>query len=408
MIRTFSMKATRSLRRSAFVTAWIFAIVWVACVPAKGNDAAEPKPFAITHGPYLQAPSETGITISWATSAKSVSWLEYRAESATAWQTNVPSRHGLVNADVTHHNVTLSDLKPGTAYVYRTVSREILDFQAYRVKFGETVVSQETRFTTLHSRKPGFSFVVVQDRHEKVDLLRSSWASVDWAGVDLVFLNGDMVHWVKDPQQLYKLVVDPCVESFASRTPFVYIRGNHDGRGSFARHLLDYFPTDSGRFFYTLRHGPVIFIVLDCGEDKGDDSSEYSGLVAFRPYMEQQVKWLAQEIEKPEFRAAPFRVCLIHIPPADLDNQKFIQPRWLWQNVVPLLNKGKVDLIISGHTHRDTVRLAGEGGMNFPGVIGGPETVLRFDVSQNEIRLTNKDLAGNALPQLPPVKARSR
>jgi len=138
---------------------------------------------------------------------------------------------------------------------------------------------------------------------------------VAWAGVDLAFLNGDMVHYVKDEAHLYRCVVEPCVQSFATRIPLVNVRGNHETRGGFARRLLDYFPADSGRYYYALRQGPVAFLILDSGEDKADTSSEYSGLVDFEPYLRREVEWLSRQIEDPSFRKAPFRVCLIHIPP---------------------------------------------------------------------------------------------
>ena len=207
---------------------------------------------SITHGPFLQAPSETAITVSWATSGKCVSRVEYRPESSTRWLTNISAHHGLVDADVTIHNVKLADLEAGTPYRYRVVSREIVEFKAYKVTYGATVASAEYHFTTLDARKPVTSFVVVNDRHEHVAPLAGSLAKVDWSIVDLAFLNGDMVNSVRDEPQLYQCVVDPCVQSFATRTPLVYVRGNHDTRGGFARRLLDYFPTDSGRYYYTL------------------------------------------------------------------------------------------------------------------------------------------------------------
>lgn len=378
-----------------------------AQVPAGAatSSAAAGALMAITQGPFLQAPSKTGVTVSWATSRKCVSWVEYRPESAEHWLTNTPAHHGLVDADVTVHNVTLTELEPGTRYRYRAVSREIAELRAYKVTYGATVASPEHQFTTLDERKPATAFVVVNDRHENVTPLAASLTSVAWAGVDLAFLNGDMVHYVKDEAHLYRCVVEPCVQSFATRIPLVYVRGNHDTRGSFARRLLDYFPTDSGRYYYALRQGPVAFLILDSGEDKADASSEYSGLVAFEPYLRREVEWLARQIEDPAFRKAPFRVCLMHIPPDQRSDPKFIRPRWLLDNVVPLLNRGKVDLMICGHTHRYAIQPAGHEGLNFPLIIGGTETVIRCEVTPEEMRVTATDLSGKSLPQMPPIKA---
>lgn len=371
------------------------------------NTVSAPAPLAIVHGPLLQAPSETGMTVSWATSRRCVSWVEYRAEGASSWRTHRPAHHGLVDADVTHHNVVLTGLKAGEGYVYRAVSREIVEFKPYQVTFGETVTSAEHRFRTLDPAKATLRFVVLNDRHEKVEALAASLASVAWSRVDVVFLNGDMVNDAKDEHQLYRCVVDPCVDHFAAQIPLVYVRGNHDARGSFARRLLDYFPTESGRYYYTLRHGPVAFLVLDSGEDKTDQSAEYSGLVAFEPYLEAQVRWLARQVEATDFQRAPFRVCFLHIPPLPRPDPKFVRPQWLVDHVVPLLNRGRVDLLICAHTHRYAVQQAGRNGLNFPMIIGGTETVLECDATAGELRVRAVDLSGKPLRQLEPIRRRT-
>ncbi len=376
--------------------------IWLAArVAALGADGgASPSnqpPFAISHGPFLQAPSSTGMTVSWATTRPAVSWVEYRLENDDHWLTNYPARHGLIEARKTFHNVPLAGLKPGGAYVYRAVSKEIVNASAYSAKFGETEGSQDARFSTLSDAKKSFSFVTVSDRHERTNELRASWGAVDWKNVDLTFLVGDMVNASRDGDQFFRCVIDPCVEHFSQTKPVVYVRGNHETRGVLARSLLDYFPTDSNRYYYTLRHGPVMFVVLDCGEDKIDGDKEYFGLVAFKPYMEEQARWLAKQIKEPAFQQAPFRVCLLHIPPAKTENTRFAQTRWLWDHIRPLLNEGKVDLLLCGHTHRDASQDKGIEEFNFPLVVSGTETVVRCDVTSDEIRVSRQRLSGEPL-----------
>jgi len=174
------MQLTRS-QAGSFAAAGSLGVLLLAGALARGqtNPAASPPAsaantlptevsLAIRHGPFLQAPSESGITISWATTRKCVSRVEYRPESSGRWLTNIPAHHGLVDADVTRHNVSLTGLQPGTRYVYRVVSREIAEFKPYKVTYGETVASPEHHFTTLDARKRVTAFVVVNDRHEEV------------------------------------------------------------------------------------------------------------------------------------------------------------------------------------------------------------------------------------------------
>lgn len=354
----------------------------------------------ITHGPFLQAPSADGVTVSWATSAKCLSWVEYRPESASQWLTNSPTHQGLVDADVTYHNVPLTGLRPGTPYVYRAVSRAMVSFLPSKVTYGGVVASAEHRFTTFNADKPDTAFVVVNDRHEHVPQLNASLAAVQWTNVDVAFLNGDMVNAVREEPLLYQCIIDPCVQNFASAIPVVYVRGNHDTRGSFARHLMEFFPTDSGRYYYTLRQGPVAFLVLDSGEDKSDQDVAYAGLVAFEPYLEQELQWLARQLQDPAFQSAPFRVCLMHIPPKAQTKPQFIRVQWLLDHVVPLLNQGKVDLLLCAHTHKYALHPAGTGGRQFPLLIGGTETVIRCDATEAQLSVSATDLSGQTLPQL--------
>ena len=51
------------------------------------------------------------------------------------------------------------------------------------------------------------------------------------------------------------------------------------------------------RFYYTFRHGPAFFVVLDCGEDKPDNDIEYSGLADFDRYRATAADWLKENDE---------------------------------------------------------------------------------------------------------------
>jgi predicted phosphodiesterase len=339
----------------------------------------------ITQGPYLQAPSETGMTVVWATNRKCVSKVEY-GTLPSAQMTAFNSQHGLMDANTTLHKVHISGLTPGTKYYYRLVSTEIRDFQAYKVIYGETVKSEFYPFTTLNSSKDGFSFVVLNDRHEKVPQLKSALDSIKWDSIDLAFLNGDMLSDLKNEQQVFRNAIAPCVSAFAKTIPFIFVRGNHEARGYFARMLMDYFPTDSQRYYFSLDHGQVHFIVLDSGEDKEDSSPEYSGLVDFDRYREQETEWLKKDIESEASKKAKYRIVFVHIPPnggANRHGAAYVAEQW-----VPLLNEARIDLMISAHTHRYAVMKPQQGKNAFPIVVGDVDTVIRVDISDQRLNMT--------------------
>lgn len=360
----------------------LLAFVVFCSVAAAADSNA---PLQIVGGPYLQAPATDGMTIVWKTNRNCASRVEYGTEGKLDC-TALSTHHGLVDANSTLHKIRLNGLKPGTTYRYRVVSQEIAQFKPYNVEFGEIIHDDENTFTTLSDGERDFSFIVLADRHEKVPELRTALAGVDWGGVDLVFGDGDMYSHLESEKQIFEKIIGPCCEVFASRIPMILVRGNHETRGAFARNLFDYFPSTAGRFYYSFDHAGVHFIVLDSGEDKADSTKVYAGLVDFDRYRSEQSEWLKQDIKSAAFRRARFRIVLLHMPPYYGNDWHGEQD--LRSKVAPLLNEGKIDLLICGHTHHYAFHAPDEEMNRFPLLISAPDTVLRIDVSRRQMSVS--------------------
>lgn len=360
----------------------------------------------IIGGPYLVAPSPTGVTLVWLTNNKAVSKVEFGTRADQPPKAAVSAHHGLIDANTTLHRITLSGLRPGTTYQYRAVSTEIVEFQPYRVKYGATV-SKEGSFTILDPAKEKFSLCVFNDCHDHVPELRKALGSIKWEGVDLVVALGDMMSHPESEEQLFRNFINPCTEFFARHIPLIFVRGNHETRGALARNLLEYFPSQTGRYYYSFDHGGVHFVVLDGGEDKADSNPEYSGLAAFDDYLKQETEWLESELMSPAFAAARFRVCLLHMPPAagKADGPEFIRRPWIRDHWTSILGQAGLDLMICGHTHR-YAELPANGKRSYPIVIGGTETVIRVDVSPERLEITAFNDDGTVLAR--PAEVRRR
>ena len=146
----------------------------------------------IVAGPYLQKPSETSMTVMWITDQGCTSWVEFGRDDALDHKAH-HSQHGLIDAGQTIHRVTMSDLAPGTAYRYRVCSKEIVTFEPYKVTYGHTAISDTHTFTTLNGKKESISFVVLNDIHERNEILVSLMKRAASRAYDLVFLNGDIL-----------------------------------------------------------------------------------------------------------------------------------------------------------------------------------------------------------------------
>ncbi len=350
----------------------------------------------ISHGPYLTSPRGTSMTVVWFTNKKCVSWVEY-GQGETLSSKATSEHDGLIDANDTRHAVTIDGLEVGKTYRYRVVSKEIVKFEPYHVDYGGTVASEVFSFRTCDPQKEKFSFCVVSDIHENASRLKTMLDGVDWCGVDLMFLDGDIISDLEREEQIFNGFLDVCTASFARCTPFVYVRGNHETRGLLARRFPDFMPTPEGRFYYSFNHGGVHFIVLDSGEDKKDASKEYSGLVAFDSYRRKQADWLKEDIRSDACRKADFRVALFHMPTYGGNNWHGEQQiRELWG---PLLNEGGIQLTICGHTHKANHISPQADANRYDVAICSPNTVIRVNVVRDCLAVTWTETNGNKSPK---------
>ncbi len=341
---------------------------------------------SIVAGPYLQNPTETSMTIMWITDQKCTCWVEY-GQDGNANLKAIHSQHGLIDADQTIHRITLAGLTPGQTYTYRVCSKEIQKFEPYKVTYGETVTGDYHSFQTLAKDLSGVSFLVMNDIHQRDELFGPLINLAAALPYDLVFLNGDILGHLEDEPQIIDHILKPCSDLFAGETPFIYVRGNHETRGKFARMMPNYLATPQDRYYYAFDHGPVHFIVLDGGEDKEDSHWAYSGLVDFDQYRQEQKVWLEKEIQTQACKNAAYRIVLVHMPP--MPSEKWHGQNDIYQKWNPLLNTGKIDLMISGHLHNYQIVEPEQGVRDYPIIIGGgpkdgAATVIRVDATRGQ------------------------
>ena len=348
----------------------------------------------ITHGPYLQLPSPTSMTIVWHTDQRCVSRVEFGLDDRFDRE-GISSRHGLVDNDRVNHIIRLTGLEPGTTYRYRVVSKAFLGYERQHiVAWGDSIISDPFEFTTLDPKKESFSFSMVSDLHERADELVTMIGSEAWQDIDFAIYNGDMIDDFMRSDQIFTGFLDASVEGFATGKPFIFARGNHEVRGRFARSIPDFIPLQDGRAYYSFDHGPVHFIVLDSGEDKEDGHRYYNGLVDFTRYREEQARWLKEDLQSEAAQRARIRIVISHIPPRGADRYWAQSVR---EHFEPPVHEAGIDLWLSGHTHRLMRIDPTRGENNYHLLIGPTHAVTRVDVSPDELRVTVTNIDGERL-----------
>ncbi|MES2458949.1 MAG: FN3 domain-containing metallophosphoesterase family protein [Armatimonadota bacterium] len=350
-------------------------------------------PFAFVGAPVLQNLSSDGVTVVWAVNSACTGWVEY-GEAPSLGRKNDGADGGLMPLDSTVFKIRLDGLTAGKTYFYR-VGVAPIDFRsAYDIRRAEPVYSPTYHFTVPTGVKAGtVSFSVINDTHENQATLQQLMPLLKAGQTDFTFWNGDVFNEIRSETQIAQQFLAPAGAPFAAETPLFLGRGNHDVRGVAARDLHRFVDLPGGRYYYSFRQGPVAFLVLDTGEDKPDSHPAYAGLGDFAAYRTEQQTWLKKAITEKEFRSAPFRVVFAHIPL--LGKYHCEDGRAKWHD---LLVKGKVDLVISGHTHRFAYH-APEAGRPYGQLIGGgPQvavaTLIRGKADNRELKVTMQKLDG--------------
>ena len=316
---------------------------------------------------YLQNPATDGMTIMWLTNVPCHSWVEYGTDSLNLQRAQTWIE-GETVANNTINRINLTGLKPGTRYFYRVYSREITLYQPYKKEFGETTVSKTADFSTFDNKKTDFTAIIFNDLHDIYPLFDKLYQQVKDIPYDLVIFNGDCIADVQSEDIAVRTISHYSNGIGADKVPSIYIRGNHETRGAYSPFLWNLLGTINGHSYGAFNAGDTRFVLLDCGEDKPDDTWVYYGLNDFTQYRKDQAEFLKKEIASKAFKSAAKRVLIHHIPVYGMSEGAYVPSRDEWGRV---LAKAPFNICLNAHTHRFNYMPKGTDGNNFPVVVGG-------------------------------------
>jgi len=366
-------------------------ILLFALLPV-GLIAQESPGLTITHGPWLQNVTTTGATVMWVTSRPAVPAILI-SDDGLEYELIQNSVDGMINAGDTLHKVRIDGLVPGKMYSYRVYSRSIDVFEPYKITYKDTLISASYNFQTVDPKASEVRFTVLNDVHGGTGKMAQYINNSGIENPDFYVFNGDMIDYFQSKDQIFKGFLDTAVFHFAKSVPFVYVRGNHEARGMYARYFKSFFDFAADRFYGSFMQGPVQFIVLDCGEDKPDDNQYYFQLADYDSYRFKQLEWLKNEIKTERFREAPFRIVIIHMPVIAGPNSGYGMS-FLAEHFGPVLAGAGIDLMISGHTHKIASISAKDAGFGYPVIVSSNNSFIDVVVNSADIELVVRDVNG--------------
>ncbi len=279
-------------------------------------------------GPSLQNVKQDEITIAWETRVPASSEVYY-------------GKDGLTNVvydptPVQFHKVVIKGLETETEYKYLAVTNKL--------------AAPESTFKTSIKRDTPFKFVVFSDDQSNpqifeplVDLMIPLKPNILLSTGDEVGNGSDYSAWAREFfYPLRRIIIN---------TPFFVAIGNHEYSGFGCGNPVPWFekymalPEDHGHgYYYAMTYGNSRFIMMN--------QQMEVGCAGLAPGAE-QFEWLKRELESPEYKAATFHFMLFHKPPYSQcwSGGYYDGEASLRANLVPLIEKYKVDIIFSGHTH---------------------------------------------------------
>ena len=394
---------------------WICALL--AAAAAQGETEVERETIStnalISVKPHLQLMGETSVGVVWTTRVKADGWVEWSQDGGATWRTAWNQRDGLkVDANDLVHKIVVEGYDPAKPLKYRVRSRAYTSFGPYKVVHSGEEGTHEGGINAVLPADGTLSFAVFNDVHGHLEtypkLLGVKEAT---KGLSFTVFNGDIMSHVEDSESLERGLLGPLAYCAArTQAPMWYLRGNHETRGAYARHLRDHLALQNDRYYGAVTLGRTRFVFLDTGEDKEDGHWAYSGLVDFEGYLAEQTAWLKREVESPAWKDAKFRVVFTHIPP-DLRvwNAIWKQPLPRIRALHDVLEHAGTTLVVCAHLHTYVMRPAGDA-HPYAQVAGGGRiydkgerhaaTLTRCDVLEDRIVVRQFTVNGRELGRM--------
>ena len=314
-------------------TAIVAAVILVAVVLGY-----QLRPCNLTSGAAVYA-VEDDYQIIFATSDNAITWVEIGGEKYYDLYAG-----SMQSADKVH-KITVPQQVLDNAGGYTVNFRQVI----YRGPFGGYLGKTNTEayaFRAVDS-SDGLNYFAMSDVHEAVDAAANAAKAAE--KLDFIVLLGDIVSMVETEKDAL-LTNDLAHMVTGGEIPVIYARGNHEIKGEYGELLHKYVGAKGESFYYSVTLGEDVFaVVLDMGEDHGDDWWEYYGTAQFDLYRQEQTEMLEDILAEGNYENYRYRLALCHIPIVYVDkNGYFEEFRNDW---TALLNEMDIDMCLSGHKH---------------------------------------------------------
>lgn len=288
------------------------ALLALLCTTACGGGPSTPlcRDGGGGRGAVLSAVSDGSARLTWPVAIGGTGAAEYR-EPGETW------RPAPVTRTSESFEVTLNDLRAGTAYEYRLGATS-----------GEELSAS---FRTAPAPGDGpVRFAVLGDSGGGCEPQYAVARRLVLEEPDFVLHTGDVLY-SKNPADLDPFYFRPFADVLA-RAPFFVAIGNHDVDTVLLEAIeLPRNDADGTERFYSFQWGNAHFVALDTNQSLREGSRQH--------------EWLKRDLSQ---TTLPWRVVFLHHPPYSSSRTSYVAIR---RALEPLLAEHRVDVVFSGHDH---------------------------------------------------------
>lgn len=290
----------------------LFALT-ALCAGLIVSSAAAAAEYVMLKPPYLQNVKKDEITVMWETSKPGPSLVEYGETTALGQKVEIAEPS-------TIHEVVLKGLQQGKTYFYRASTGD---------------VSGKGKFHTDPGPGVPFRFAVWGDNRTDFTTHTKVAKAIAKSNPDIAISVGDVVTKGEDYNQWGREYFLP-IKSFSGNVPTFISIGNHEGNSPW---YYKFVSQPGNEAWFSFNYGNAHFTIFDSNQDYKPGSEQY--------------KWIAADLASKEAQDATWRFVLKHHPEFSegWDAPGYTGEKDLTDNLVPLYEKYKVDMVFHGHTH---------------------------------------------------------
>lgn len=257
---------------------------------------------------------------------------------------------GIMKSDVRVHRMIVPKELLDKERKYVICARKIIERKPYYTQT-EEIVEFLFEFRPVKGEK--IRAYHISDSHNMVE--QPIRAAKAYGDIDFLILNGDIPNHsgnIENIMNIYK-ITDALT---GGNIPVVFSRGNHDMRGICAERFEEFIPYSDKNTYYTFRMGSLWGMVLDCGEDKCDESMEYGHTICCHNFRMRQSEFIRKIIKNAEkeylAEGVKYKVIICHNPFTRKMSPPFDIEEKIYGEWAKLLREDiKPDVMICGHTH---------------------------------------------------------